>query len=362
MKKSLVALAVLGAFAGAASAQSTVTVFGIIDTGIQKISGDNNGSITRMSGGHLNSNRWGIRGVEDLGGGLSAGFWLEGGFGSDDGSLGTASLDNRSAATTVLFGRRATVGLTGGFGEVRLGRDLTPDYNALSSADPFVSTSSAQSLNYTCQGLPGTCVANVRASNSVTYFLPRNIGGVYGSVMYAFGEQASTAANKSDGRHLGIRVGFAAAGFDGSLFSAKTTYQTPPPANPSVLQGDFTRQGIAASYTIGAFRPMAFLNKQTVRTAPVKAERKDWGLGVVATFGPHVVRAQINDYNVANTTNDGSLIGLGYHYNMSRRTALYATYGKADNDGAGVAFSTGRATTQAGGSSTGMEVGVRHTF
>jgi len=350
MKKSLIALAVLGAFAGAASAQSSVTLFGIADVNVQQVKGDGNGSITRVGNSGYNTNRWGIRGEEDLGRGLKAGFWLEGQVNSDDGTLaGAASTDNQSSPSTALFGRRATVSLMGGFGEVRIGRDLTPDFNGIASADVFLVAGSAQSLGYTCQGL-GTCVTNVRASNSVTYFLPSGLGGLYGSVMYALGENASTATNKKDGRHTAARLGFSGAGLDVSAFLGQTEY----------LAGDYKRQGIAGSYTFGAFRPTAFWAKTKRGTA----ERKDWGLGVTATFGPHILRAQYNDYDVSGTTNDASLLGIGYAYSLSRRTVLYATYGRVDNDGAGTAFSTvsGRSTTRPGGSSTGMDFGVRHSF
>lgn len=356
MKKSLIALAVLGAFAGAASAQSSVTLFGIADINVQQVKGDGNGSVTRVHNSGYNTARWGIRGEEDLGGGMKAGFWLEGGFSPDDGGLGApASTNNQSAPSTALFGRRATVSLMGGFGEVRLGRDLTPDFNGLTSADPFFVAGSAQSLAYTCQGLSqtllpsGACVTNVRASNSVTYFLPSNIGGLYGSAMYAFGENASTAANKNDGKHIGARLGFAGAGLDASVFYGKTEY---------VAAGDWKRQGIAGSYTFGAFKPMAFFAKTKIGAQ----ERKDWGLGVAATFGPHLLRAQYNNYDVAATNNDGKLLGVGYAYNMSRRTTLYATYGRVDNDGTGTSFNVGRAPTTLGGASTGMEFGIRHAF
>lgn len=351
MKKSLIALAVLGAFAGGASAQSSVTLFGVADINLQSVRGENNGSILRVGNSGMTTTRWGIRGEEDLGGGLKAGFWLEGGYNPDDGSFASpASTNNQTAPGTALFGRRATVSLMGGFGEVRIGRDLTPDFLGVASADPFTTSGSAQSLAYTCTGL-GPCVTNVRASNSVTYFLPGNLGGLYGSAMYALGENPSNAgATKNDGRHTAVRLGFSGAGLDVSAFYGNTDYAA----------GDFKRQGIAGSYTFGAFRPMAFYATTKLGTN----ERKDWGLALVATFGPHVVKAQYNDYDVKSTTNDATLLGLGYVYNLSRRTSLYVNYGRVDNDGAGLAFATvgGRATTKPGGASTGMDFGVRHLF
>ncbi len=88
MKKSLLALAVLGTFAGVASAQSSVTLFGIVDVGIRNVKNGSNPDLWTQSTDGLNSSRLGFRGVEDLGGGLSAGFWLEAGLAADCGQPG----------------------------------------------------------------------------------------------------------------------------------------------------------------------------------------------------------------------------------------------------------------------------------
>ncbi len=358
MKKSLVALAVLGAFAGVASAQSNVSLFGIIDTNIQRISGAGNGSVTRMHEGGVQTSRYGFKGEEDLGGGLKASFHLEGQFQPDDGTLqGAVSTNNSSAATsTAIFGRRSTVSLSGAnWGEVRLGRDYTPDYLLLSGFSAFGINGSAGTLAHTCTGLTGiTCVTNVRASNAVQYFLPGNLGGFYGSLQYAFGEQASTAgATKNDGRVVAGRVGIKVAALDATLATSKTT----------LAAGDLKRTALGASYTFGAFKPMLFWNSVKV-DATTPSERKDWGLGLVATFGQHVARATYHNYDVKNTDNDAKLLGVGYMYNLSKRTSAYVNYGRVDNDNTGVTFTTagGRAATTAGGASTGYEFGVMHSF
>ena len=117
MKKSLLALAVLGAFAGAASAQTNVTVYGLVDAGIQRTDTDNSGARWGLDSGLQSGNRLGFKGSEDLGGGLSAIFTLESGFNLDD---GTQAQGGR------LFGRQAWVGLNGGFGTVKFGRQYTP--------------------------------------------------------------------------------------------------------------------------------------------------------------------------------------------------------------------------------------------
>src|SRR5436309_15281019 len=116
MKKSLLALAVLGAFAGAASAQSSVTLFGIVDVNA-RYGKTGDVKVKSLGTDGINSSRLGFRGVEDLGGGLKAGFHLEGALSPDDGTAGGFN-----------FRRRSTVSLLGNFGEVRLGRDYTPSF------------------------------------------------------------------------------------------------------------------------------------------------------------------------------------------------------------------------------------------
>ncbi len=105
MKKSLLALAVLSAFAGVASAQSSVTLYGIIDMNLQRNDPKAGGaaSTTGVNSGHQSGSRWGVRGSEDLGGGLSAVFTLEGGYSGDTGLQGQGAL----------FGRQVWAGLRG---------------------------------------------------------------------------------------------------------------------------------------------------------------------------------------------------------------------------------------------------------
>jgi predicted porin len=91
-------------------------------------------------------------------------------------------------------------------------------------------------------------------------------------------------------------------------------------------------------------------------------ERADWLLGLVASFGATDLRVSYNRYDVKNTSNDAQQIAVGPVYNLSRRTAVYGTVSQMDNKGSGVAFSNGRATTQAGGKTLGVDLGLRHTF
>ncbi|MFM2329662.1 MAG: hypothetical protein RLZZ494_1765, partial [Pseudomonadota bacterium] len=229
MKKSLIALAVLAA-SGAAMAQSSVTLFGVVDATYAYGSGSVSNKSQLTNSGY-NSSRLGFRGVEDLGGGMSASFWLEAGLNNDNGTGGVTNTNNQAATSTgggLTFNRRSTVSLNGGFGEVRLGRDYTPQFWNLTVFDPFGTNGvgTTQTLNSSLGG-PTT----IRASNSIGYFLPGNLGGFYGQGMYAFGNRASNEVTagldtSKNGTYVGGRVGYAQGPVDVALAYAKTKFAT----------------------------------------------------------------------------------------------------------------------------------------
>ncbi|MBK6556571.1 MAG: porin [Comamonadaceae bacterium] len=202
MKKSLIALAVLAA-SGAAMAQSSVTLFGVVDATIRYVDGGTNGNIWSLTNSGYNSSRLGFRGTEDLGGGLSASFWLEAGVNNDNGTGSATSTNNTVAGSAsantgtqgLTFNRRSTVSLAGSWGEVRLGRDFVPYFWNTTIFDPFGTNGVGAVSNFTLVGLGlltgnslNSTAAGVRASNSIGYFMP-NISGFYGQAMYAMGEQ-----------------------------------------------------------------------------------------------------------------------------------------------------------------------------
>ena len=200
MKKSLLALAVLGAFAGVASAQSSVSLYGTVDLSAKYVKNDGSTRRLSLSQDGINSSQLGFKGTEDLGGGLKAGFLLLAGMNADTGTTNTK-----------FFNRRSTVSLWGNFGEIRLGRDYTPTFWNDTIFDAF-GTNGLGDSSHVLQLPTGTFV---RADNGIQYFLPSNIGGVYGQFMAAAGEgggNGGTATNP--GRYLGGRVGFAAGPFD----------------------------------------------------------------------------------------------------------------------------------------------------
>lgn len=364
MKKSLIALAVAGAFSGAAFAQSSVTLFGIIDTNLRYVKGDGNGSEKRVDHSGYNSSRIGVRGSEDLGGGLRATFWAEGGISTDSGAGQATNTNNQStgsSGTGFSFGRLMYVGLEGGFGALRLGRQYTPMFTQITANDPFGTNGSGSTLIFGTTGVVGAAVqTQVRASNSLTYNLPSGIGGVYGTVMYAFGENASTAANSKDGNYIGARVGWAGGPVNVSgAYGKQSLLQSP-------TQGNYTVMGVGGTLTFGPVKPMFQYVQHKMDVSPgTDPKRTDILVGGVFTVGSGNIRASYNRYDIKNpagATQDAAQIAVGYVHNLSRRTAVYGTYAVVDNKSTGTAFSNGRAATTPGGKTTGAEIGVRHTF
>lgn len=359
MKKSLVALAVLGAFSGMAAAQSSVTVFGIVDVAARYIKNDGNGSIKGLSADQQASSRLGFRGVEDLGGGLKAGFWLESALSPDTGDAGsTVSGSNR------FWGRRSTVSLMGNFGEIRLGRDFTPTFNSYSDYAAFGTNGSGSADVFGNDVLGSTTLTTTRADNQVSYITPNTLGGLYGQVSVAAGEGVS--GNK----YAGGRLGYAAGPLNVSVGYGQTE------VTPLAGDDSFQRFTVGASYDFGVVKLMGYF----IRSEWADFESNIYEIGASVPVGPGIIRAAyqaIDKKGVVGATNlnnkDANHISLGYIHNLSKRTSVYTTVARFDNknDTAGanagpnfsVATKNGPALTASNGrTSTGFELGIRHNF
>ena len=419
MKKSLVALAAL-AVAGVASAQSSVTLFGVVDASISGYSNTardnratvfpnafgipvylNQGSVKtsrrELANSAYNSSRLGFRGTEDLGGGLAASFWLEAPINNDDGSQGVAT-----------FARRSTVSLSGGFGEIRLGRDYTPTFWNDTVFDPFGTNGVGTNLISTANngfggfGTPAATVGSfanvgssnyVRASNTVGYFLPPNLGGFYGQFQYGFAEKTKynsgiftpdVANSQRQGRYIGGRFGYANGPLDVALAYGSST------VGDNYYAGTTTKVNtlnLGASYDFGPVKLFGELskakNKIDYEVTPLLGGRPDidltgYLLGVTVPVGAGLIRASYSHvkYDTNQPTNPfvvnpgdpkANKLALGYVHNLSKRTALYATIARVSNkNGAGLTVG-GPSFYNAGGvftpkSSTGYDFGIRHAF
>jgi predicted porin len=359
MKKSLIALAVLAA-AGTASAQSSVTLFGVVDAALQHVSNSGGASGTRMVQGQNTRSNFGLRGTEDLGGGMAASFWLEADVAVDDGTGGATNQNNQSTgatggATGLTFNARSTVSLSGHWGEVRLGRDYTPAFRSISAFDPFGTRGSGTNQLLNSSSSLANSQTNVRASNSIGYFLPA-MGGVYGELKYWLGENASNAgtpagATHKDGTGGGIRLGYASGPFNVAVAYNSTKYAA----------GDFKQANLGGSWDFGMAKVMAVVARD--KTGPV--EGKGWELGTIVPVGAGNIKASYAVYKI-DTAGDpeAKKLALGYVHNLSKRTALYVTYARVKNSGGSNqpvqrgAFGN----PAANGSSTGYDLGLKHSF
>ena len=348
MKKSILAVAILGAFAGVASAQSSVTLQGTIDVNARYVKNDGVDRRVSLGNNGLNAGQLVFSGTEDLGGGLAASFHLNSGISADSGnSSGDAGQGGK------FFNRRSTVSLSGGFGEIRLGRDYTPTYWNNALFDAFGNLGMANSLNVKQIASSSTWV---RADNAISYFLPSKIGGAYGQVMVA----ASEGASSNTGRYIGGRVGFAAGPFDISVAAAEQRIDA--------LAGDnkYKTYNVGGSYDFGVVKVLGYVNRDTI------ASQRDTrgSVSVVVPMGQGEIHAGYSrgKSNVTGTDNTVNQYGLGYVYSLSKRTAVYSNVSRLSNGGQSAnsvnIFASGSpvAAPTVGGSSTGFEFGVRHFF
>ena len=364
MKKSLIALAVLAA-SGAAMAQSSVTLYGVLDTGLTYSKGEESVYGMTHVGGNVNS-RLGFRGVEDLGNGLKATFNLEAGMGVDDGT-------DYFTGSGMAFRRTSTVGLEGGFGSVRLGRMLTSSYLAVSRYDAFGDTGIGASRAW--GAVDGY---QPRAQNAISYTSP-NFNGFKVGGEYGFGEQQKA----SDSRYIGIGATYDNGPLSLGLGFDRLNGDT---ADNTVWDLNQTTWQLGGAYNFGVAKLMGFYkqskDKVTGPAAPnASFKSKVFGLGVTAPVGAAgEVRASYNHYRdsadipgVNTPTFKANQLSLGYVHNLSKRTALYGTYaymknsnktigGQKVNLGLGLNGAMTGAGLSNSGAQHGLQAGIRHAF
>jgi predicted porin len=337
MKKSLLALAILGAFAGVASAQTNVTVYGLVDAGVTFEGGGAAGSVTKLATGVQSGNRLGFKGTEDLGGGLKANFQIESGF----------DLDTGTGRQGALFGRQAWVGLSGGFGAVGLGRQYTPLFIALDSVDPFGTGLAGATTNLMYAG-------PVRANNAITYSTPA-MGGFSANVLYGLGE---VAGNNSANRNIGLSVGYANGPVAIVLAHENQADATNTNKNKTTLLG--------GTYDFGVAKLHAGYEAEKLDAAG--GDFRDVMVGVSAPIGAGTILAsyiQKKD-RASNSDRGGKQFALGYTYALSKRTNFYTAIAQIRNDSQGTNVvgdaSSGGSAPAAGENSRAFNIGIRHKF
>jgi predicted porin len=327
MKKSLIALAAL-AVVSAASAQSSVSLYGRLDASVA-VSSTETSSVAKLSqtgvnSSNLNTQFWGLKGSEDLGGGLKANFKLESEFAIDTGAVGTSN---------TLFERQAYVGVSGGFGEVRLGRNYTAYDNLAGALNHTLDTN----INVTkVVATTGLAQYTNRVSNSVHYSSP-TFSGVSGTASYAFGEDKTAALSATNNTSVQVRYA------QGPLMVG-AAYQNVT----SLTVLDLKHNLVGASYDLGVVKLTG--SYQTAKQNVTKDN--EYQVGVTVPMGALTLSAGYADS--ASKTSGVTLNGDGFAlvaiYSLSKRTALYAGY-----ESTKVETTT---TTKA----TNTAFGVRHTF
>jgi predicted porin len=377
MKKTLLSLAMFGAFTGAAMAQSNVQLYGIVDLGFEHLTMDNN-SVNRIGSGIQSGSRIGLKGTEDLGGGLSAFFQAETGYcanGNGAGFGGTAGGVNNGAGQgaqnqaggsyctsgSTFMGRTSVVGLQGAFGTFSMGRMYSPYFNAAASVDPF-GAGLTGSITNTDQAL----AQYVRLSQTAAYVTP-NLSGFQGTIAYGFGGQSTSNANGQvydlQGQYSNGPI---LVGIDYLHHN-----QTADATHPFPVDGYGTNKltSLYGSYNFGVatlggyYAQQKFATNQTTQGA----DQRVWMLGVTVPVGPGSILAsynQIKNNNLANSTS--KQYAIGYTYALSKRTNLYTSYARMTNDAnadlyVGDATITG-AGSVGGASASGFALGIRHKF
>ena len=347
MKKTLVAIAALSAIS--AFAQSSVTLGGTVDMRLA-IGNGSTGNKTSLATNGIASSQFRFVGVEDLGGGLKAGFHLEAGISPDSGVGNGTSLNNQpSGASTgngFTFNRRSTLSVMGGFGEVRLGRDYTPHFWNHTFYDPFGTNGVGSSMALT--GSAGG-VTTVRASNTIGYLSP-NFGGFSGQIQTYFGENGSAAAAPAGtdaGSGTSLRVGYAQGPISVGLAYGRTN---------TAVNSDTTSTNIGGSYDLGIVKIMG---AYTIDARTNLVDVRGWVFGVTAPVGPGSLKAAFSQTDQGNDA-IGRQFALGYEYALSKRSTVYATVASVNNSK--TAFSLNGAVTKVGDGSTGFDLGVKHSF
>ncbi len=363
MKKLHIALAVAGALTGTAHAQTNVEIYGVVDMGFVRETGTVTGLTTgtsaailptgnKLSSGAQSGTRLGFKGSEDLGGGAKALFVLETGIAGDAGGFTQGNL---------AFARQSFVGLQSDQGTLTLGRQYTSYFLTLNQvADPFMSglAGNAQNLMLPAAvpaGLPAatdpaTLAAEpdraIRMNNAIKYVSPlRN--GLSGEVAYGFGEMTGNSG--------GNRILTASVGYSGNPLNVRIAYYR---KNNRADTDKMESVLLAANYDFGVAKIFAayadndwFIGKS-----------RDFLIGTTVPFGPHTFLASYirKTGRGAFDGDDANQFAVGYTYSLSKRTNLYAAYGRINNDGA-AKFTVGT-NSENGTSNKGFNLGVRHTF
>lgn len=357
MKKSLLALAALGMFAGAAHAQSTVTLYGVVDVGLAYTNNVGGDSLWQEAPGNESGSRWGLTGAEDLGGGTKAIFKLENGFSPNNGTAGQNSR---------MFGRQAYVGLSNkSFGTFTLGRQ----YNAVQDYIAPLDVASVLTQYATHPFDNDNLNNSFRTDNTVKYATP-TFGGFQAEALYGFSNSTSFANNRS------YSVG-ATYGMGPLNVAAAYAYVQNPNVAGGAVNGSIPAQrvhqwGLGATYgfgpaTVGLLYTGSLYSNATVGltadSGTIHFNNYEGSFRYQLT--PALSLALGETYTgvrQAGVSGHYWQTSLGADYSLSKRTDVYVTgvYQKATDNLNGAIDQSGGISD--GRSQTVVVTGIRHKF
>ena len=352
MKKSLLVVALLGAFVGAfdvATAQSNVTVYGTVDAGVAYDNGaSKGGKKLSLESGQQSYSRVGFKGTEDLGRGLKALFLVEQGVQIDTGKSGYSTLGSNVSdlGNSGIFSSQAYIGLSSDLGAIKLGRQFSPLYEAHGEIDPF-SNGFASNINNFFGADQVNFADYQRMSNAVIYNTA-DLQGFKGALAYGFGEVAGSVPAQSQ---VGVSLRYA----NGPVtvvyaYHHANNAQTLGPSNEA-----FSTHFIGAKYHFGLATLHAAFDQNKLGNS---FKTQDYMVGVTVPFGANSIFANYT-HKKDNVLSDANAdqFGIGYTYSLSTRTNVYTSYNYVKNN-----TKSSINTDFAGRSVNTFQLGMRHMF
>ncbi|QCP52485.1 porin [Trinickia violacea] len=381
MKLRLSSAAVLAIFANAAHAQTSVTLYGVLDSGLEYQStsaatflphAPNLGHVYQFKDGGIYSSNWGLKGSEDIGGGYRVNFKLQGSFYTNNGKFTLSD----TPGTNAIFSQFATVGVSGPFGSFDAGRQIVPMVYAMGQTDVrgaqyFGSILTAWLGMGQAAGWPGTStngpIGALYDSNALVYNSPKFYGaslaleyapgGVAGQ--FQGGTRESAVLNYSN---YGLNL--AAVYYNGHDTNPFPLTYPATPATPATGVDNNRFYYFGAMYTIGGFSVSTSygIGKNPANLNAANLEMASAGLGY--QFSPRFKITSgyyyLKDRN--NSANHSSEFAVGAEYNLSQRTKAYVQVGYVDNKGTMNQTVVYGSAVAPGVSTTAAMIGIRHSF
>jgi predicted porin len=362
MKKTICSAAALmcGLAASAANAQTSVQVYGIVDTGLAYVTNVNAAGDHMVKMPSLTSSfpsRLGFRGTEDLGNGLQAFFVLENGLAVD---TGTQQQGGR------LFGRQANVGLKGAWGTLTLGRQVNMTYVATLKSDVL-------GPHLFAIGSIDPYLPNARSDNAIGY--QGTFNGFTVGATWSFGRDASAAggpaatncAGEVAGNSKACRQYTALVGYETKQWGLNASYDrmygnTGAGGGLTSSANTDTRTAVNGYWMLGATKIGAGVIDRDTKASTGEVDSDLYFLGVSHPIGLYTIDAQVARRDTKNSSSDVNMLVARLTYSLSKRTAVYGALGRMDNKGASAVALDAGGTVGAGKAQNGLMAGLRHTF